>query len=185
MKLLRTVVIPTVLVLVLAPALAACSGGGGGTQVTSANSGNALPAPGRTAPSINLTTTDGTTVALAELRGQPVLVNFFATWCGPCRSEMGYLQSVYNDAAFKQAGLKLLEVNIQEDAATVQQFLAANGLTFPVLLDSNAVAARAYNVNGIPASFFIDKNGIIQKVKIGAYADLDALERDVQALINQ
>jgi peroxiredoxin len=181
MKLLRTMFLLAVLVLV--PALAACADGG--TEVTAATNNAALPAPGRMAPEISLASLQGQAMTLSGLRGQPVLVNFFATWCGPCRSEMGYLQSVHEDAAFQQAGFKLLEVNIQEDAATVQKFLADTGLDLTVLLDTDAIAARAYNVSGIPASFFIDRNGIIQKVKIGAYASLDALERDVQALISQ
>jgi thiol-disulfide isomerase/thioredoxin len=181
MKLLRTIFFLAVLALI--PALAACSGGNNATAATS--NGAPLPAPGRVAPGISLTSLQGQAVTLAGFRGQPVLVNFFATWCGPCRSEMGYLQSVDGNAAFKQAGFTLLEVNIQEDAGTVRKFLQDNGLDFSgLLLDTNAVAARAYNVDGIPASFFIDRNGILQKVKVGAYANLSALERDVQALID-
>jgi len=199
MKLLKTMFLLVVLVLALAPALAACAPSNTiildgstpagtpkftltGTAVNSAP----LPAPGRTAPAISLSSLQGQTVKLSDFLGKPVLVNFFATWCGPCRSEMGYLQAIDRNAEFQQAGFTLLEVNIQEDAGTVQKFLQDNGLNFSsLLLDTDAVAARAYNVSGIPASFFIDGNGIIQKVKIGAYADQNSLERDVRALISQ
>jgi cytochrome c biogenesis protein CcmG/thiol:disulfide interchange protein DsbE len=164
----------------LALPLAACSGGA--MNGTGGNPALA-PAPGRTAPNISLTSLDGATVALASLRGQPVLLNFWASWCGPCRSEMDYLQAVNDAPEFQAAGFTLIEVNMQEDAATVRDYLAENGLDLTVLLDSRATAARAYNVNGIPASFFIDGNGIIKMVKIGAYRDLNSLQRDVRSLI--
>ena len=164
------------MLLLIAPVLVGCS-----SQPGSAS--GPLPAPGRAAPEIELTTLDGQTIALSDLYGQPVLVNFFATWCGPCREEMPYLQAVEDNQAYRDAGFRLLEVNIQENPATVRKFMTENNLDMTVLLDSDVAAARAYNVDGIPASFFIDRNGIIQKVKIGAYASLGALERDVQSLI--
>jgi len=169
-------ILPLVLLL-LAPVLAGCS------SPVGVGSGP-LPAPGRAAPEIELTSLDGETIALSDLYGQPVLLNFFATWCGPCKSEMPYLQAVEDNQAYGDAGFRLLEVNIQESPATVRQFMANNNLDMTVLLDTGVNAARAYNVDGIPASFFIDRSGIIQKVKIGAYANLDALERDVQSLID-
>ncbi len=180
MKLLRTIFILAVLALV--PALAACSGGATGANAS--GSAKAVPAPGHPAPAISLTSLQGQTVTLASLKGHPVLINFFATWCPYCKAEMGYLQTVYHNAAFQKAGLKLYEIDVQESAGTVQQFMTTHNLDMPVLLDTEAATAEAYNVNGMPTSFFINSNGIIQKVKVGAYGDVNALENDVQALIN-
>ncbi|MCJ7605725.1 MAG: TlpA family protein disulfide reductase [Dehalococcoidales bacterium] len=153
--------------------MAGCSSGSGGN----------LPAPGRAAPDFELTSLAGQTVALSELRGSPVVLNFWATWCGPCRLEMPFLQMVHDSDAWRQEGLVVMGVNIQETAELVEMFMTDFGLTFPVLLDFSGNTARQYNISGIPATFFIDKGGIIQKIKVGAYTNIAALENDVEDLV--
>ena len=128
-----------------------------------------VPAPGRPAPDFQLQDLDGQTVSLGEFRGRPVMVNFWATWCGPCRMEMPYIEEVSNDPDWTETGLVILAVNPGESAAIAGQFMEDNGLTFPVLLDIKTEVAKAYNVSAIPTTYFVDKNGIIKDVKIGTF----------------
>jgi len=135
-----------------------------------------IPAPGRPAPDFQLQDLDGQTVSLAGLRGRPFLINFWATWCGPCRMEMPFLQQVYEDPKWSEQGLVILAVNLGEPAATVEGFMEENGLSFTVLLDTSREVGRAYNAALIPTTYFVDKDGIIQDIKIGVFrskADID------------
>lgn len=131
------------------------------------------------APGFTLTTLDGGTVALDGLRGQPVLVNFWATWCRYCRDQMPFLQ-----AAFEEKGqeMKFIAINIGEGIDKVQQYAEAEGLGFTVALDSEGEVANAYNIGPIPATFFIDEQGIIKHIRIGAFrsqAELMAVLEDL------
>jgi thiol-disulfide isomerase/thioredoxin len=127
------------------------------------------PAPevGKQAPDFELDTLDGQTVVLSQLKGRLVLVNFWATWCGPCRHEMPFLQQLYED--WPGSELVLLAVNVGEGSSDVSQFLQSYGFSFPVLLDGQATIAQRYNVMGIPTTFFIDKEGVIQNIKVGTF----------------
>ena len=127
------------------------------------------PAPmeGFLAPDFELTTLDGERITLSELRGQAVLVNFWASWCPPCRSEMPAMQQVYSD--FGADGFVILAVNSthQDRLADVEGFGAERNLTFPILLDQDGQVSARYQVRSLPTSFFIDPDGIIQEVVIG------------------
>jgi thiol-disulfide isomerase/thioredoxin len=100
------------------------------------------------------------------LRGQVVLVNFWATWCVPCRTEMPVLQSVY--AEHRAEGFTIIAINVAEDKDTVAPFAKEFNLTFPILLDRNTVVSNSFSVSGLPTSFFIDRNGVIRAVYLGA-----------------
>ena len=113
-------------------------------------------------------------MSLSGFRGQPVLLNFWATWCGPCQMEMPFLQDVYERWSGK--GLVMLAVNLQEDPAKVRAFVESAGHTFPVLLASSNEVPLAYNVRGIPATFFIDADGVIRDIKIGAFLTVGEIE---------
>jgi peroxiredoxin len=124
---------------------------------------------GNLAPDFQLQRLDGQVVTLSSLRGSPVLLNFWATWCGPCRVEIPFIQEVFEDEKRAEQGLVILAINAGEASSKVKQFMEQYGLSFHVLLDKDTRVARNYNVRGIPTTFFIDKNGIIKDMKIGAF----------------
>ena len=140
---------------------------------TSCSSQTTEPAPqvGKIAPDFQLATLDGQKITLSTLRGKPVLLNFWASWCGPCRLEMPFIQKIYEDKALTEKGLVILAVDIGENPGTVKDFVTGNGFTFTVLLDRSQDTAHRYNIRGIPATFFINESGIIQDIKVGAFAN--------------
>jgi peroxiredoxin len=131
----------------------------------SINQVEAAPIVGAQAPDFALLDLEGELVRLADLRGHPILINFWATWCGPCRLEMPIMQQRFEE--FGDQGLIILAVNFDEPQAIVQAFNREIGLTFPILLDPGAEVQRRYRMRGYPASFFVDQDGIIQAHHIG------------------
>ena len=138
---------------------------------------------GNLAPDFELQRLDGQVVILSGLRGSPVMLNFWATWCGPCRVEMPFIQEVFKDKAWAEQGLVIITVNVGEASSQVEKFMEHYGLTFHVLLNKDAGVAKNYNVRGIPTTFFIDKNGIIKDVKIGAFLSRAELDERLDNLI--
>ncbi|HKF23938.1 MAG TPA: TlpA disulfide reductase family protein [Candidatus Angelobacter sp.] len=123
---------------------------------------------GKTAPDFSASTLDGRTVSLAEFRGQKkVVVSFWASWCGPCRLEMPGLIKFYKDHHDASSDFEILAVSIDEDTRDAADFATAQKLTFPVLLDPRQKIADAYQVEGIPTMFIIDKDGKIISGQIG------------------
>jgi peroxiredoxin len=115
---------------------------------------------GQRAPDFTTQLLDGQTVSLSDYRGQPVLVNFWATWCGPCREEMPDFQTVY--AAYRADGFVVLAVNAMESKSDVAAFVQKLGITYPVALDESGTINRdLYNRVGYPTSFLLDKTGVI------------------------
>jgi peroxiredoxin len=122
-------------------------------------------APGYVAPELTLTDLQGETVRLSDLRGQPVLINFWAVWCTFCRIELPEMQEVYQE--HRDSGFVILAVDVQEEAAEVRAFVEELGLTFPILLDSGGAVTRAYRVRGLPTSYFVGADGIILGKQLG------------------
>jgi peroxiredoxin len=120
--------------------------------------------PKEAAPDFTLRDLNGKQVSLKDFRGKGVVLNFWATWCGPCRSEMPYIQDAHKDAK----GYVILTVNLREDKKTIENFMQKGKYTFPVLLDSQGKVADLYQVRGIPTTYFIDKKGIVVESKVGA-----------------
>lgn len=109
----------------------------------------------------------GHTMRLAYRRGQVVLINFWATWCYPCRVEMPSMQALYQDYAEK--GFEILAISIDvQGKAVVVPFIEAYGLTFPILLDPENAVSTMLQVRGIPTSYLLDKWGRVAEVAIGA-----------------
>jgi len=131
------------------------------------NPGIPAPQAGFLAPEFTLSTLDGSSVALADLRGQAVLVNIWASWCLPCRAEMPDMQTVYEEYASQ--GFTILAVNAtdQDSRSNAAEFAAEYNLTFPILLDLDGQVGRLYQVSALPSSFFILPDGTIQEVVIG------------------
>ncbi len=122
---------------------------------------------GDVAPDFTLQDTAGNKVTLSELRGKVVLVNFWATWCPPCRAEMPSMDRLNDAMAGKD--FVMLAINIEENASsTVPDFLAKNPHRFPVLYDEEGVVQKLYSVYKFPESFVIRKDGVIDDKVIGA-----------------
>lgn len=134
-----------------------------------ASTSGRIPAPqqGFLAPDFELRTPNGETIRLSDLRGQAVLINLWATWCPPCRAEMQSIEKVYQD--YKDQGFTVLAVNMtrQDDASAILPFVREQALTFPVLLDEKGEVAAAYQLQSLPSSYFIRRDGIINEVVIG------------------
>ena len=108
----------------------------------------------------------GKKVKLSSLKGKVVFLNFWATWCGPCRSEMPSMQRMYEK--FKAQGLEILAVDLQEDKGQVQRFADELGLSFPILLDSEGDVGARYNARAIPTTYLFDRTGFIFARAVGA-----------------
>lgn len=121
------------------------------------------------APDLELTTLDGQRVALRDLRGKVVLLNFWATWCPPCKAEMPDLQALYEEHGDAH-DFVVVGVNFQEAAAPVEAFVRERGLTFPVWLDGQGDAGGKLGVRGLPVSFIIDREGRIRDAWNGQIA---------------
>lgn len=124
--------------------------------------------PDGTLPSINfeLNTIDGDPEQLTDYLGKVVFLNFWATWCGPCRIEMPSMQSLYDE--FQDDGLEIVAVNLGERQKTVESFLEDNNLTFPVLLDVTNRVGGIYGARSIPTTYIIDRDGNILSMTVGA-----------------
>lgn len=152
--------------------LAGCSGG---EQAGAAGDDAALQGitPGKTALEFSLETLDGNRVSLSDYRGQVVLVNFWATWCPPCRAEIPDLEAAHQ--AHQNSGLVILGVSVEDPPDLVELFLREVDITYPILLDRSGKVYRAYRAPGLPMSVLVDRDGIIQFRHIG---ELSAHELD-------
>ena len=126
---------------------------------------NSAPVVGAAAVAFNLKTLDGKAAGLEAFRGKPLVLNFFASWCDPCREEMPLI----NDLASKAGrdGFNLLGIAVEDTRAAVTEFAKEANLIFPIALDLNSTVKRSYRIFGPPATFFIDAQGIIRDVVLG------------------
>lgn len=138
---------------------------------------------GEFSPNFELFDLSGEPHALSQHRGQAVILNFWTTWCPPCRFEMPALQKMYEQYA--EQGFTILGINLTEsdDVELIEPYKVELGLTFPILLDLESdVSGSLYRVLGLPTSVFIDRTGIVREVYIGAIP-LEELESKVQAIM--
>jgi thiol-disulfide isomerase/thioredoxin len=158
-----------IFMLLLLPIITGCSVG-----TTGLNAGDI-------APDFKLDGLDGKTYILSNFRGSPVLLNFWATWCGPCQGEMPYLNDIATEWADK--GLVVLAVNVGEGKPGVQDFVDYYGYSMTVLLDTASAVSSKYDITGIPTTYFVDEDGIIQKRVIGAFQDKESIEQYLTDLV--
>ena len=139
---------------------------GGSDAVTSVRIDGAASTPvvGAVATDFTATTTAGEAISLAQLRGKPVWLTFGATWCAPCRVEAPDIQAAH---AAQTHGVQVVAVYLGEDAAAVDQFADALGLTYDHVPDPDRALASAWGVNGIPVHYFIDSAGTIRATRVG------------------
>ena len=128
-------------------------------------------AVGKPAPDFTLKDVDGREVALKDLRGKAVLLNFWATWCEPCRDEMPHLEALHE--AFKDKGLVVIGINATESAEIARKYFAEQGYTFQSLLDPAGDAYNKYGAGGYPGTVLIDKDGIVRYAQRGFNSKVD------------
>ncbi len=139
--------------------------------------GGSRAAVGHPAPDASLPTLEGGLVTLSKERGHPLVLNFWAVWCPPCRDEMPLLDAL----ARQRPDLAVLAVDVGDSAAEVRALMTAQGLSLPVALDEHGSVARRYGVQGLPTSFFLDAQGVIRAVHWGAL-DESALAQGLRAV---
>lgn len=143
---------------------------------------NALTA--KPAPDFTLHSASGGNQRLKEQRGQVVMLNFWATWCGPCRQEMPQLNRLYEK--YHGAGFNLFGVNIDDDAGSAIGLSSRLGLRFPVLLDTDKRVSRMYDLSTMPSSVLIDRNGVVRYVHLGYKEGYeDAYEKQIRELLKE
>lgn len=139
--------------------------------------GSRVPTVGMQAEDFQLADLDGKTQSLSQYRGKIVLVNFWATWCKPCTTEMPAMQTMYDK--LRDKGFVVLAVNELEDDAKVREHIKQYGHTFPVLMDRDNKVANQFGVFGLPVSVFVDQEGRVQEYIKGGLLTEQKIEETV------
>jgi thiol-disulfide isomerase/thioredoxin len=135
----------------------------------------------RATPDFSLDMLDGGKFKLSEQVGHPVVVNFWATWCPPCRAELPALEDVYRNNRDK--GLVVVGVDVAESRDVVAKYVAENNLTFPIVLDAGGETTELYRIQGMPTTFFVGRDGRIHNMVIGGPLSKAAIESQVAELM--
>ncbi|HKT74228.1 MAG TPA: TlpA disulfide reductase family protein [Steroidobacteraceae bacterium] len=121
--------------------------------------------PSGPAPQFTLASRTGKDLSLAQYRGQVVMLNFWASWCGPCRQEMPLLESIYKK--YNKMGFVLIGVNVEPDSAKAEEWLKQTPVSFPIVFDKDSKVSKAYDVAGMPSTIFIDRKGNLRVLHRG------------------
>jgi peroxiredoxin len=136
------------------------------------------------APDFTLKSSGGENLRLSEFRGEVVMINFWASWCGPCRQEMPLLDELYSQ--YKPMGFTILGVNVEEDSAQAKQMLKDSPVNFPVLFDNQSQVSKLYNVVAMPSTVLVDRDGNVRYLHQGYKPGFeDAYQQQVRALIRE
>ena len=151
--------------------------------VAGASADDAVPATtATTAPDFALRAMSGPNLRLKEQRGRVVMVNFWATWCAPCRQEMPHLSRLYEK--YRGAGFMLFGVNVDEDKDKAAEVVAKLGVTFPILLDTEKTVSKLYDVSTMPSTMIIDRDGKVRYVHRGYLAGYENdYEKQIRELL--
>ena len=148
----------------------------GAIDTVAAGAATAGTRTGDAAPNFGLETMCGETVTLEELRGKPVLINFWATWCGPCRAEMPELERLHQRLGDR---LVVLAVDVDESPAQVTAFAAELGVTFTMVLDRGTKVFDRYRLLGLPSTYVVDAQGVTRAIRVGPFADAKDIEETI------
>jgi peroxiredoxin len=146
--------------------------------------GRALPAiaPAAAAPDFTLRSLGGPNMRLAEQRGRVVMINFWATWCGPCRQEMPHLSRLYDK--YRGSGFVLMGVNVDDDVRNATAVATKLAVSFPVLLDTDKAVSRLYELSTMPSTVLVDRDGRVRHLHRGYLAGYeDTYDRQVRELL--
>ena len=139
---------------------------------------------GAPAPDFTLKSANGDNLKLSEFRGQVVMINFWASWCAPCRQEMPLLDEMYR--RYQGLGFALLGVNVEEDSDAAKALLREIPVSFPILFDTKNTVSRTYNLVAMPSSVFVDRNGTVRYVHHGYKSgDEREYEQQLRALVRE
>ena len=150
--------------------------------VLAAGTAVAAIAPSSTAPDFTLHTMNGPNMRLQEQRGKVVMINFWATWCGPCRQEMPHLDRLYDK--YKSSGFVLMGINVDDDTRNAAAVAAKLGVRFPVLLDTDKQVSRLYDLSTMPSTVIVDRDGKVRYVHRGYLSGYEeTYDRQVRELL--
>ena len=139
---------------------------------------------GTEAGNFTLKSAEGSNIRLSEYRGQVVLLNFWASWCGPCRQEFPHLDDLHKKYA--DLGFTVFGVNVEQDRASADKVLRDIPVTFPVLFDDNNQVSELYNVDAMPMTLLVDRNGVVRYLHRGYKPGYEvAYDKQVRALVKE
>jgi len=136
------------------------------------------------AGNFTLKSATGQNIKLSEYRGQVVLINFWASWCGPCRQEMPYLDAIYQQ--YEPLGFTVLGINVEQDRAMADKILRDIPVTFPILFDNDNAVSELYDLDSMPLTVLVDRNGEVRYMHRGYKPGYeDEYEKQVRALVRE
>lgn len=144
----------------------------------------AMPALGSIAPGFTLKSDNGKNLKLGEFRGQVVMINFWATWCSPCRQEIPHLNRLQD--RYRKAGFSLLGINIDDQPRVAREMMQKLGVVFPVLFDTDKRVSRLYDVGAMPSTLLIDRDGRVRYIHLGYRAGYEIqYDNQIRELLKQ
>lgn len=152
------------------------------TQITatSQNDVNIGTKIGFTAPDFTLPTIDNKEISLSDYRGRPVILNFWATWCGPCRYEVPAFKA-FNER-YPEEDVVIIAVSTQDDPDSARGYAIRDNLKFVVPVDPRGVVGNLYNIRGLPTTYIIDEQGVITYIKVGPFLSVNEIEERMTSI---